>query len=497
MRNDNSSGKNKKGRGKRPADSGRNEYVRSFKVNLDDDVRDSKYVSDKPSNKGAIYFSNPPKYNSRDASGGQKPRADIGDPNLSPEIRRAMKSLEASSKPTRPPQKPAPATHSGKQPAAPTQRAVGSDLAGKAPTAKRKRKKRPGISPAIMIVLIVFVCSCVLSLISISCMNDVLAINRSDEPVEVSIPEKAKTDEIVDILSDAGLISQPTFCKLFLSLRAKLMDTDLEEEEYLGGMYYLKSSMGIETMLNEFKQKRSATTVSLYFPEGWTVQQIFEKLQKYGVCSYDYLMSALKNVKFSVDFSSEIYSNESVYLNLEGFLFPDTYEFFENENANSVIRKFLSNFNLKWTPEYAQRAADLGYTMREILIIASIIEREAANAEQMPIISSVLHNRLDAPASFPFLECDSTSDYVTNYIKPNISDVKVASYNQLYNTYLCDSLPAGPICNPGEAAILAALYPDDTSYYFFQHDDDGEIYLGRTKAEHDRNKLAVVEANNS
>ena len=113
----------------------------------------------------------------------------------------------------------------------------------------------------------------------------------------------------------------------------------------------------------------------------------------------------------------------------------------------------------------------------------------------MTQVSSVLHNRLNNPTGFPTLDCDSTYNYIDNYVTPVVGESLGAKYRQAYNTYACPKLPAGPICNPGEAAIRAALYPDDTDYYYFQHDKQGNIYLARTNAEHNRYKTEIALRN--
>ena len=113
----------------------------------------------------------------------------------------------------------------------------------------------------------------------------------------------------------------------------------------------------------------------------------------------------------------------------------------------------------------------------------------------MSLISSVIHNRLNNSVSWPTLGCDSTANYIKNYVRPNVSSSDAIIFEQNYNTYYCQGLPPGPICNPGDDAIRAALYPDDTNYYYFRHDKYGEIYMARTQAEHDENGNKVLRAN--
>lgn len=254
--------------------------------------------------------------------------------------------------------------------------------------------------------------------------------------------------------------------------------------------------MGLEGYLTEFKEiQKTDETVTLIFPEGWTIYQMFDRLDKFGVCSKDKLIASLKGTTFEYDFVSKIPQNSSRTFTLEGYFYPETYEFYENSDPNSVIRKFLSESDKRWTDEYQAQADKLGYTRDEIMIIASIIQREAANTEQMGQISSVIHNRLNHAVSWPTLGCDSTENYIKTYIAPN--DPASVNYEMPYNTYYSQGLPPGPICNPGDDAIKAALFPDDTDYYFFRHDKYGKIYMAKTQLEHDENGNKVLRANSN
>lgn len=363
---------------------------------------------------------------------------------------------------------------------------------------KRKKKGFFAANIALFSVLIViFTSALVLSAVAVSCINDVLAIGRKSDVVTVKIPEGSDTDDILKILKKNGLIKQRLFCKLFVDASARIKKS--RKPEYLNGVYYIRADMGVEAMLDEFKSvQKTAQTVRLVFPEGWTIYQMFDKLDEYNVCRMDYLTAALEETKFSYSFLSSLNDENSRTLKLEGYFFPDTYEFYENENANSAIRRFLTNFNEKWTDQYADRAKQLGLTVDEIIIIASIIQREAANDKQMAAVSSVIHNRLNNTHAYPALECDSTSDYITNFIKPVLGEEVASSFSGSYNTYTFrEGLPPGPICNPGIKAIEAALYPEDTDYFYFQHDKSGKIYMAKTLDEHNRNSIEVLKVNNN
>lgn len=359
---------------------------------------------------------------------------------------------------------------------------------------KKKNVKTVGGNFAVILFVCILLMTTLTSYISISGLNDILAINTSDVVIKVEIPEEPTYDDVLDILHDNGLIKQKTLCNLF----AKFRNYHDEEYKYLSGIYYLDRTMGIEGMLNKcMAAPESAETVTLGFPEGWTITQIFEKLEKYGVCKSDRLYSALNDVDFEFDFVRTLTKTDERYQLLEGYIFPDTYDFYVDADPNYVIRKFLSNFNTRWTDDYQARADKLGYTMDEIITIASIIQKEAADSSQMKAVSSVIHNRLKNSVKFPTLGCDSTAIYVSNYVKPVVGGSMGNYYLGHYDTAANKGLPPGPICNPGIDAIEAALYPSDTDYYYFLHDNSGKIYMAKTQKEHESNYVLAIRANNA
>ncbi|MBR2869247.1 MAG: endolytic transglycosylase MltG [Clostridia bacterium] len=355
--------------------------------------------------------------------------------------------------------------------------------------------------------LIIF-CSVVLifttafSAFGISCVNDVLALNRSEEKVKVTIPQNATTDDILDILDDNGLIHNKLFCKAYYELFSWFKNINKSKKPgppvYLSGVYYVERNLGLEGFLNRFKvSKKDSDTVWLVFPEGWTIYQIIDKIDKFEVCSKEEMLSAISEADFEFDFIKEIGTKPNRTFTLEGYLYPDTYEFYEKSDANSVIRKLLQGSENKWTDEFEQRRAELGMTRDEVLTIASIIQREAANSDQMGKISAVIHNRYNKPASWPTIGCDSTKNYINNFIASRVSPSDAIAFRNAYDTYSIQGLPPGPICNPGEDAIKAALWPDEDfgDYYYFRHDKNGKIYMAKTQAEHDANGNKVLKVN--
>lgn len=360
-------------------------------------------------------------------------------------------------------------------------------VSGTTRAAKRKPvKKSSSVRSTYIFFIVVIVVSMALSIYAVFCMNDVLAITKTKSSVTVSLQEEVdSTSDAIDILADKGLIKCKNFCKLFAKYREAYVDGP-----YQPGVYYLNGKMGLEGMLMTLQGDSSTSeTVTLMFPEGSTLPEIVDKLVENDVCDRTALLSVINSTDFSYSLVSDLKAKEEVPYRLEGYLFPDTYEFYVGENASSVIKKFLANGDAKITDEDRKKAEKLGYSMYEIITIASIIQKEAGSDEQMKTISSVIHNRLSDKTNFPSIGCQSTSDYITNFVGPSLSSTSAHTADYYLNYYSTDvtstvvGLPAGPICNPGMAAIEAALNPEDTSYYYFFHDTKGNLYTAKTYSE--------------
>ena len=249
---------------------------------------------------------------------------------------------------------------------------------------------------------------------------------------------------------------------------------------YSGGVY------ADGTDAPETQPVAQSNLVTVTVPEGYTLVRLSWLLEDKGICSSDAFIEAAQNYdlsKFSI--LSSVRSAKNVCFPLEGYLFPATYEFEKNTDPNEVIQKMVSTFSSRFTEDMQARAKALGYSVHEILTIASIIEKEAFTAEQRTLIASTLYNRLDKGMK---LQCDVTVKYCTGVIETQYPD-KIDHYKYYYNTYRCDALPAGPICNPGMSSINAALYPDDTDYLYFVIDTEPphEARFAATYEEHQKN----------
>lgn len=232
--------------------------------------------------------------------------------------------------------------------------------------------------------------------------------------------------------------------------------------------------------------------VRVTFPEGYTVLQIANLLEEKEVCSAAEFMDACKTIPEGYENLICPESADNKIFILEGYVFPDTYDFFVGEGAKNALSRFLSNAKSKVSDEYFARADELGMSMYEVFTLASIIQSECSNPEEMANVSSVFHNRLEKAASgFPYIGSDVTRQYIgvkmKEYIEKNGLD-----YDALFGAYCTNDgydlktmgLPTGPVCNPGSSAIKAALYPSDTDYLYFFTDKNGGFHYNMTLAKH-------------
>lgn len=357
-----------------------------------------------------------------------------------------------------------------------------------------KVKKQRGVGSTYMFFLIVGLISILVSIYAIFCLNDILAITKTQSNITVSCSQDIKdADEAIDILSKKGLIKCKNFCKFFVSFRDKFITSSHLGGPYDAGVYYLNGKMGLEGMLFTLQGATKTDDVALLlFPEGYTVPEIIKKLDDNDVCDKEALYAAIQTTEYPYSLVSKLKASDKIPYRLEGFMFPDTYEFYIGESASSVVKKFLANGDKKFKDKYSKRAKEMGYSVYEIMTIASIIQKEAADDDQMKKISAIIHNRIDDKTNaFPLLGCQSTKDYITNKVSPNLSSTAAHTadyYMGYYDTNYGDEkvatgLPAGPICNPGISAIEAALYPSDSDDMYFFHDNQGKLYTAKTNSE--------------
>jgi len=216
-------------------------------------------------------------------------------------------------------------------------------------------------------------------------------------------------------------------------------------------------------------------------PEGWTSFDIADEIQEQGICDREEFLAATRETSFISNLAPKATS-------LEGFLFPSTYEFTRHNSCEQIAKRMVENFRAVWDSVKPTDSQPLpgGLTPIQVVTLASLVERETPDAEERPLVAGVFYNRLRKGSP---LQCDPTVQYALALAGHPVKDVKPKDLrvDSPYNTYTHAGLPPGPIANPGEASLRAALAPATTDYLYFVANDEGGHFFARTLAEHNRN----------
>lgn len=362
--------------------------------------------------------------------------------------------------------------------------------------AKAKNKKNKRIFRLFWFVAVLIIGS-MLGMFAVTGINDMLAVNRTeDTKVKIEIPENPDLDVVTTVLVENNVIEEELFFKLFAIVTKA-------DDEFTQGTYEIATNKDYEAIINFLlSTSNRQDTVTVTIPEGLNVREIANTLKDNGAISdTDKFLELCNSDHFDedYDFIKAIPNKQDRYYKLEGYLYPDTYLFYKNQDPEDVIYTFLNNFESRYedkqeVKDYDKRVEidkmveESEYSLDEIMIIASIIQAEAANKEDMYYISSIIHNRLEADVDMGVsnLGLDSTRFYPYRTKEDVPEDVR-DTYVSSYDTYDKAGLPSGEICNPGIYAILAALNPNDTDYYFFCHDSDGNAHYASDIYEHNIN----------
>lgn len=374
------------------------------------------------------------------------------------------------------------------------------------PVKRRRRKKKKQtnhvrtMGQVFLGVVISVVAVCVGSLLAyqaIQALRDFTGMSKDQKEFDISITDDTTVDDIIDTLSANGIILKPSFFKSYLKFTNNASG-------FLVGTHTLRANMSYGNIVTTLKTPKAytKTVVTIMFPEGSTAADVGKLLEQKHVCRASDFEEVYCSKIGKYSFEKGIPDNPNRLNRLEGYLWPDTYEFYviddwdkyptldTSEYAMTAARTMLSTFNTKITKKMKNRMEDLDMTLDEVIILAALIQREGNNPENMAVISSVFHNRLNDPATYPKLESNTTYKYIDECIKPRFTSEESAKMQEVinaYDTYFCAGLPAGAICNPGMDAITAALYPDETDYYYFVSDKEGKFYYAKTLQEHEQN----------
>ncbi len=370
------------------------------------------------------------------------------------------------------------------------------ELIGRHSTPEKKKKKKhlPGAVKVLIYLFCVITVSIILSITAIKVGNDVFAFIKEDKEITVTIKENATLSDVAKELKANGVIKYPFIYKIYSGLR--MNGKDYYTGGFIAGDHALNSNLGYDKLIAKLAESKYSTEiVRVTIPEGYAAYEIIDLFVEKRVIPKDKvdefkdkLNTAAYDYAFLSDFNEAKDENgkvegDRIYL-LEGYLFPDTYDFYVGENLDSIITKLLNNFGKKFEEAYYERCKELGLTVDEVITLASMIEAEGDSAENFYKISSVFHNRLNNSGAYPFLDSDATTLYSYQGEKKQLEAGDNKSREHAYNTYLNRGLPPGAICNPGDEAIHAALYPEKTNYYFFYTNSDGETIFSNKFVDH-------------
>ncbi len=357
---------------------------------------------------------------------------------------------------------------------------------------------KPRLSAGVRVL--VYVC-CVLAasvLLAVGawkCADDVLALTKLDRTVTFAVAENESIASVAARLKEEGLVEYEWLFKFYCWFSHA-------EQKIEPGTYELNNRYDYHALVNGMiATSADRATVTITIPEGYECKDIFELLAENGVCTVSELEQTASEYQFDYEFLHAVeYGSKT---RLEGYLFPDTYEFYVNDKPENVIDKFLRRFDEKLTEQmYAdvdalnerlrEKMTENGFTdaeienaqltMHDVIIVASLVEKETAKTSESATIASVIYNRLCSKL-YPCLQIDATIQYALGERKEVLSEQDKYVISP-YNTYTNAGLPAGPIANPGINSIRAALYPADTEYYFYALGNDGVHHFSTTYYEH-------------
>ncbi len=308
---------------------------------------------------------------------------------------------------------------------------------------------------------------------------NILASNNSGaiKTVSVTIPKGASTEQIANILEDAGLINSTFFFRMMSKINGV-------ENKYQYGDYTFSTSKSQDEIMKTLTTEGAKKDVRKFtLVEGLTLEQTAKSLAEQGVCSVSDFYEALDE-HWNYAFLDSIPSDRKI--KYQGYILPDTYEVYADATAKEVLGVIFNEMNKLWTDERIAQAESRGLTVDEVLTIASIIEREVKEKSEQPLVASVIYNRLEQ--NMPLQMC-STIMYALKVPREKLYDVDL-QVESPYNTYKNIGLPVGPIANPGKDAIIAALEPDNTDYLYFvlKDDDSGTHNFNETLEGHNVDK---------
>lgn len=331
---------------------------------------------------------------------------------------------------------------------------------------KDKRKKMLFVGVVVFFLLLTFVVG-----VAVFCVSDINGVGGTEDAIYIEVAEGSNLKEISAMLKEKDIISSETVFYLYARDRSA---------DFKAGMHVFNTAMSYEEICDSLCEMPHKETVKVLIPEGFELRLIAQACEEAGLCTAEEFMYAAENDEFDYDFLKD---KKGVMYKLEGFLFPATYEFEVGASAHDIIDKMLYTFDSFYTDDFSARAKTLGMTDYEVVTLASVVEREAASADEHKKVAGVFYNRIKIGMK---LESCATVQYVLKERKPvlSIADTKIDSP---YNTYKYAGMPVGPVASPSLSAIEAVLYPESHDYYYFVARADGKGHVfSKTLEEHNR-----------
>ncbi len=328
--------------------------------------------------------------------------------------------------------------------------------------AKQRLKK-----PLLWGILIALVLSFLFCAFLLVVLNDRYAFIRPSGEITLTLTEAHTASDIASALKDGGMIRFP-------SLLARKIEMPIE-----AGVYVIPKNASIAKINAILQRKSGRAVVKVTFAEGETASQMIDRLCALGIGDRARYIEVINHYPFDYDW---LPAGSSRPFRLEGYLFPDTYEFYQNAREEQVIAKMLANFDRKFDHAFRAQCEKRGMTIDQAVTMASVIQAEAKYLQEFPLVSSVLHNRQAVGRRW---ESDATVRYALSLQGQTRPVTPSDLYSESpYNTYQNAGYPPSAICNAGREALAYALTPKKTDYYYFVAEEGGRTLFARTYSEH-------------
>lgn len=370
---------------------------------------------------------------------------------------------------------------------------------------KHAARKKGGVWKVLLVLVILLALAAGAALLF--ARSEINGSGKAAEPVTVSIQQGSGVATIAQKLKDAGVIRSAQLFRWYVKQQGAAAKLQYGDFELTPGSSY-------DALIKSLSEYAKAETVRVTIPEGTTAIAIAQKMEAAGLCSAeDFLKEANEGDFSEYKFWQYVPDDADApdrFMKCEGYLFPETYEFLKDDTVHNYVATFYAQFDAQITDEMYAELEQQGMTLPELITLASFVQEEAGNSQDSNV-AQVFRNRLAEGSPYPrlqsntssYIQSDADNNYLWNWVAPyyggwdNIPENIVAAYD----TYSCTGLPAGPISNPGIAAIKAALDPEPDEEakdaYFFVTDLKGNYYYARTLSEHNANCQTAAAVNKS